>query len=683
VSPAEQGGGDGEDPRLEETRESELGDEPRDDRDDDHQDFELGDDLVQEREEEHQDFELEDESPDDRDDDHQDLKLEQLADEGSDDDQPAEDAVSDEEELERVVSAETQEWDGLDAAEAQADEPTLAASARDRVKAAGSAITSGFERVRGKKVTEGFRAVGRKTTSGFKAVRRHIGFPVWLRFLTASFLIIASVAAATSASLILYLSDIADALRHDDLVGVQEKLTAVEPGEPQTILILGSDKDPELKDVQKGFKGLSDTTMLLRLDPNRDAVSLFSLPRDLKVEIPGLGTDKLNAAYAYGGPQLTLQTVENLLSTPGNPFEVNHLVNVDFEGFARAVNAIGCVYIDVDRRYFHSNDNTPASQDYEEIDLQPGYQALCGFDALDYARYRHTDNDVIRAARQHEFLREARAKIPPEKLFSDRKQLISIFTEHTSSDIDSWSDMLEVLKLFLDARDKPVKEVHFEGHLGPSFVTATPEQLQTAVRKFLGFQGSPRPPGATATPEGPVTPEPAPDQSAVTPAAPSAKKSKASKTGEADVIPTSYGKQLARTIRVRDVKIPIFYPTQLETGSDYAQKPRAYKINGTGEGSPPRGERAAYKWVFARPIIGEYYGFTGTRWKDPPILSDPDDEKTVGDRDYELFYDDNRLRIVAWQTDQGSFWLSNTLAESLSNADMLKIARGFRHLPGT
>jgi polyisoprenyl-teichoic acid--peptidoglycan teichoic acid transferase len=660
VSPAEQGGGRGEDPRPDDTRDfglEELNNEQSQD-----QGLEKGDDDQLSRQDDG------DEQPADRE-----------VSEGKEPER-AEGEVSDEEELDRVVSAETQEWEGLEAAEAEAEaeKRTVVASARDRVREAGSAITSGFERVRGKKITDGFRAVGQKTTSGFKAVRRHIGFPVWLRFLTASFLIVASVAAATSASLILYLSDIADALRHDDLVGVQDKLTAVEPGEPQTILILGSDKDPELKDVQKGFKGLSDTTMLLRLDPDRDAISLFSLPRDLRVEIPGLGTDKLNAAYAYGGPQLTLQTVESLLSAPGQPFEVNHLVNVDFEGFARAVNAIGCVYIDVDRRYFHSNDNTPASQDYEEIDLQPGYQALCGFDALDYARYRHTDNDVIRAARQHEFLREARAKVPPEKLFSDRKELISIFTEHTSSDIDNWSDMLEVLKLFLDARDKPVKEVHFEGHLGPSFVTATREQLQTAVNQFLGFRGSPRPSDATAAPEEPVTPESAPDQSRVTPAAPPSKSSK----GDANLTRTTYGKELAKSIRARDVKLPIFYPTQLEPGSDYAQKPRAYKVNGTGEGSPPRGERAAYKWVFSRPFIGEYYGFMGTRWRDPPILNDPDDEKTIDGRDYKLLYDDQRLRIVAWQTDLGSFWLSNTLAESLSNTEMIKIAQSFRELPG-
>src|SRR3954449_12462128 len=87
--------------------------------------------------------------------------------------------------------------------------------------------------------------------------------------------------------------------------------------------------------------------MLLRLDPDQKAIALLSLPRDLKVEIPGVGTDKLNAAYSIGGPKLTLQTVKQLTGV-----DPNHLVNVDFTGFARAVNAIGCVYVDVDRRYF-------------------------------------------------------------------------------------------------------------------------------------------------------------------------------------------------------------------------------------------------------------------------------------------------------------------------------------------
>ena len=175
-----------------------------------------------------------------------------------------------------------------------------------------------------------------------------------------------------------------------------------------------------------------------------------------------------------------------------------------------------------------------------------------------------------------------------------------------------------------------------------------------------------------------MIPEQAPDATKPTPA--SKKKSAGAQT---DLVRTSYGKQLAQGIKDRKLKVPIYYPTQLEVGSDYAQKPRAYKINGKGDQSPPHSERAAYKWVFSLPTIGDYYGFEGTRWKDPPILDNPTDEKTIGDRDYKLFYDGDRLRMVGWQTDQGSFWLSNSFIETVPNEDMLKIAQSFRQLPGT
>jgi polyisoprenyl-teichoic acid--peptidoglycan teichoic acid transferase len=573
-------------------------------------------------------------------------------------DERQQEALPEEDELHRVVSAETQEWEGLEAAEAESerDEPTLVASAAQRVRRAGSSITSGFEKA------------GQKTTSGFKAVRRHVGFPIWLRFLTASFVIIASVAGATSASLILYLSDIANALK-DNSIGqaVKNELASVPDSGAQTILILGSDKrNQEIS----GKYGLSDTTMLLRLDPDRGAIALLSLPRDLKVEIPGIGTSKLNDAYANGGPKLTLQTVKQLTD-----LQINHLVNVDFTGFARAVNAIGCVYVDVDRRYYVSPE-----ANYSEINLQPGYQALCGFDALSYARYRHTDNDIVRAARQQAFLREARAKVPPERLVEDRKKLIKIFTTYTTSDIDSAETMLQVLKLFFDLRNSQIKEIHFKGNIGPSYVTATQGQIDKAVNQFLGIEGTPGPAGTSAKPEENVVPEQPPDYSKPVPAAP---KSKRKGTPDTNLIETQYGKQLARRIRERKSKVPIYYPTLLENGSDYAQKTRVYKINGKGDESPPHAQRAAYKWVFSLPTLGDYYGFMGTLWKDPPILANPSEERTIRDRTYKLYYDGDRLRMVAWQTDRGSFWLSNSLIDTIPNQDMLKIAQGFRELPGT
>jgi LCP family protein required for cell wall assembly len=637
MSPARKGNGD-EENHVDETQEHELGDEFVEDVDDQGVDEEQVDDE-----------DLDEEDYDDRD-----LEDEELADE---DYEEEDEELEDEDELEHVVSAETQEWDGLEAAEVEADEPTLVASASQRVKRAGSAITSGFDKVGGKKVT-----------SGFKAVRGRLGFPLWLRFLTASFVIVAAIAGATSASLILYLTDFADALKKNSLdQEVGGILAPIPDSGAQTILIIGSDRRNA---AISGKYGLSDTTMLLRLDPDRNAIALLSLPRDLKVEIPGYGTNKLNAAYSFGGPKLTLQTVKQLTGV-----DPNHLVNVDFTGFARAVNAIGCVYVDVDRRYFIAPNSGTS-----EINLQPGYQALCGFDALSFARYRHTDNDIVRAARQQAFLREARAKLPPSRLIEDRDKLLNIFAHYTSSDVTKPSQLLELLKLFFDLRGAQIKEIHFTGTLGPSYVTATSSEIHTAVNQLLGVQGTPGPAGSSAKPNKPVTPQQPPDHTKATPAT---KKKSSGSSLPTTLTSTSYGKELARGIRSRKEKVPVYYPTLLEDGSDYAQKPRVYKINGKGDESPPPAERAAYKWVFSLPTLGDYYGFEGTRWKDPPILSNPTEERTIGDRDYKLFYDGDRLRMVGWQTDEGSFWVSNSLIETVPNVDMLKIAVGFRQLPGT
>src|SRR6478736_4889533 len=125
--------------------------------------------------------------------------------------------------------------------------------------------------------------------------------------------------------------------------------------------------------------------LLLRLDPDKNAIALMSIPRDLKVEIPGYGTEKFNAAYTFGGPKLTLQVVKELTG-----LQINHVVNVDFLGFVRAVDAIGCVYTDIDR---------------------------------------------VRSARQQDFLSSARERVPISKLVLGQNDLVDIFTKYTTSDI--------------------------------------------------------------------------------------------------------------------------------------------------------------------------------------------------------------------------------------------------------
>ena len=110
---------------------------------------------------------------------------------------------------------------------------------------------------------------------------------------------------------------------------------------------------------------------------------------------------------------------------------INHVVNVTFKGFWRAVNAIGCVYTDVDRDYFND------SAEFTFIDIDPGYQRLCARQALQYVRFRHYDTDLVRSARQQDFLRQMKQQVTYTELISNRDRLVKIFGRNTATDADA------------------------------------------------------------------------------------------------------------------------------------------------------------------------------------------------------------------------------------------------------
>jgi LCP family protein required for cell wall assembly len=508
---------------------------------------------------------------------------------------------------------------------------------------------------------------------------------LWWRFMTGSVLIVAAVATAVALSSLLFLTDVAAQLQ--PIPGLADKLAKLDPGAPQTILIVGSDKRSDTP----GDPGRSDTTMLLRVDAEHDNLSLFSLPRDLKVDIAGrnFSEAKLNEAYTDGGIKKTLETVKALTG-----LEINHVVNVDFQGFADAVDAIGCVYVDVDRKYFHSNDGLYGDATYSEIDINAGYQRLCGEKALEYVRYRHTDTDFVRAARQQDFLRNARHQVPVGEVLpiiggDTGSDLLNIFTKYTSSDIKTPADVIGVLKAFLGVKDVPIKEVHFEGsdtiEDGIAYVTTTPEQMKKAVDEFLGEKDSAGSRGGSSANQKPPEPKSS-DQ-----AKQDQKKADAEKDSGsgADVISTddiaaatgvdkfsAFGRTSARRL-----KFPVYVPTAAAPGSTYdGYGSRQYEIKDEDDNEQP-----AYKMVIqlANPAVNdEYYGVEGTTWEDPPILKDPSDTVTVDDRDYDLYYDGDRLRMVAFHVDGNSYWVSNTLLQTLDESQMMAIAESMQEAHG-
>jgi LCP family protein required for cell wall assembly len=171
-------------------------------------------------------------------------------------------------------------------------------------------------------------------------------------------------------------------------------------------LIVGSDSRENLPDdLDQGFFGdfggsRADVIILAQVADGRR--QLLSLPRDLKVEIPGHGVDKINAAYAYGGPDLLAETVA--IATGIRP---NHYLEVEFGGFAGIIDALGGIELDVP---YAARDNKSG------LVLEPGVQKVNGATALAYARSRSYEEfrngqwvaqgggDIARAARQREVL---------------------------------------------------------------------------------------------------------------------------------------------------------------------------------------------------------------------------------------------------------------------------------------
>jgi LCP family protein required for cell wall assembly len=494
----------------------------------------------------------------------------------------------------------------------------------------------------------------------------------WWRFTLASLLIVAATGAATATSVLLYVGSIATALSHHNLYSkskLQRYLSRVHGGEPENLLILGSDK----RASAPGDPGRSDTTILLRLDPNRNAIALMSIPRDLKVEIPGYGTDKFNAAYSFGGPKLTLRVVRELTG-----LRINHVVNVDFLGFVRAVNAIGCVYTDIDRRYYHSNVGLPASLQYSEIDVQPGYQLLCGKKALEYVRYRHTDTDLVRSARQQDFLSSARQRVPIKDLVLGRNDLIDIFTKYTTSDIGDTRTMLQVLELFIASRNAAIEEVHFPATLGPSYVYASEGAIHGAVDRFLGIEasGGPRDSLERNPGRGPRK------RGGAGRGGGKAKKKRPRHHHDDGLVPAGEAGALeGRSVARKVDNFPVFYPTRLPAGASYVESstyyhvrdPRIYHLKDS-DGN----RHAAYRMVaeFGPSYETHYFGLQGIQgWSDPPILDNPSLTKTIRGRDYEIYVDGDRIPLVAWHRGENTYWVANDLLNTLTNDQMIGIAR--------
>jgi LCP family protein required for cell wall assembly len=408
------------------------------------------------------------------------------------------------------------------------------------------------------------------------------------------------------------------------------------PPEPsaQTILLIGSDHR-----WSGGDGARSDTIMLARVDPHRHRIGLLSIPRDLYVSIPGYGHDRINTAFQVGGERLLTRVVRETFGVA-----IDHFVEIDFHGFKDVVHALGGVWMPVDQRYYNRNVGTAATN-YANIDLKPGYQRLNGDQALAFARYRHDDNDLVRAARQQLLLR-----IVAHDAMGDAWDLLRVrrlafaAARATTSDITSIGEVVSLARAVHDTPSaRVVRATIPTGSLvlgGADYLAASAAQLRQSVRAWLGVARKrsrpPRPhahrPTATAT-------------------------DLVAEGGRGKAVVAS----VANGIRTcAPTRLPPKFVWRSDAARSYtlAGHPAIalYSTAGSGE---------SLLWMF-------------TTWQDPPVLANPSTTIVRNRRSLELYTAGGKIHQVAWHIGATRVWLTNTLRDTVSNSEMIALASSCR-----
>jgi len=257
------------------------------------------------------------------------------------------------------------------------------------------------------------------------------GLPKWLKITTISLLVVANlVALAVVWAIQTGNSLFAGANTNDEVVQFLDPSS----GGQLTFLVVGSDTRAGLDDLDNfgragGARG--DVVMLVRVDSSGSA-QMLSIPRDLRVEIPGHGTNKINAAYAFGGPSLMVETIKTNLNV-----NVNHYVEIDFVGFQAIVDEVGGIEVSFPN---------PARDAKSGLDVPAGDQTLNGEQALAFARSRSYEeqqngswvsvdaNDIGRTQRQQAVIKALVSRLKSPSSVAEAGDVASALSEHMTID---------------------------------------------------------------------------------------------------------------------------------------------------------------------------------------------------------------------------------------------------------
>ncbi len=226
------------------------------------------------------------------------------------------------------------------------------------------------------------------------------------------------------------------------------------------ILLLGVDRDPAR--LEQGEPPLSDTMIMVTIDPLTKQVGMLTLPRDLLVTIPGLGDRKINAAYSNGamkditGPGLVQATVEYNFGVP-----IHYFAEVDLDGFEQAIDTIGGVTIDVQSPI--KDDKYPGEAfNYTRAYFPSGLQHMDGETALRFSRTRHDDNDFARGTRQQQMLTTLREQAIQLNLITKANQLLKDLGGTVRTDL-SPTETLQLAKLGSEIKGSDIHSYNLLG----------------------------------------------------------------------------------------------------------------------------------------------------------------------------------------------------------------------------
>lgn len=249
------------------------------------------------------------------------------------------------------------------------------------------------------------------------------------------------------------------------------------------VLILGTDYNFTEKDIMYTKNVRSDTVMLARLDLKNQQLRLLSIPRDMRVQIPGqAGYDRMNSAFAIGGAKLSKTVVQNLLGIP-----IDYIVRIKEEGLKNLVDAIGGIDIDVEK-----------DMDYVDhwghlaIHLKKGHQHVNGDKAAQYSRFRHDETgDYGRIERQQKVIKTIQKRFADPAVLASLGNIVTVARKNIETDMQL-PQLLALANLFKGSKASGVETITLptmpkdiqEGKIWVSYVVLDEEEGKKALEKF-------------------------------------------------------------------------------------------------------------------------------------------------------------------------------------------------------